>query len=277
MRTVSAGLEAHIAGEATTLATLWKVTRRDAAVYGFTDHDADLTVGGVTYESSTGYSRSAARALLGAGPTNLDVQGLLDSAALTREDLVAGLWDYAVVEMFLVNWANTAQGTLQLTKGKLGKVSVGRHRFSAELNGLSKHLDQTIGRVYTPACDDDLGGPRCQINLASFTVGGTVSSVTSRRVFGTALGQASGYFDGGMVTWLTGANAGLEMEVKTFGSGAFALQLPMPYTIQAGDTFNVSAGCDKTFATCVSKFANGINYQGFPSVPGTDALISGQG
>ena len=47
MKTVSAGLEAHLALEATTLATCWKVTRTDGTVYGFTSHDKDLVVSGV--------------------------------------------------------------------------------------------------------------------------------------------------------------------------------------------------------------------------------------
>ena len=38
-----------------------------------------------------------------------------------------------------------------------------------------------------------------------------------------------------------------------------------------GDTFSVVAGCDKKFATCKAKFANALNFRGFPHLPGNDA------
>jgi uncharacterized phage protein (TIGR02218 family) len=278
MRTISAALEAHLAGETTTLATLWKVTRTDARVFGFTDHDRDLGVGGVTYRAETGYTRSAVRASLGLAVDNLEVQGVLDAPDLTVDEIRAGKWDYATVEVMLVNWADVSMGTLTLTKGKMGHIRAGRSSFTAELRGMSQHLQQPIGRLYMPSCDADLGDSRCGINLASFTVTGTVTGVTSKRAFAdTGRTEADGYFDGGKLTWLTGNNTGLSMEVKTFinAGGALTLQLPMSYHVQPGDTYSLSAGCDKSFATCKAKFSNGVNFQGFPHLPGLDWLMRG--
>ena len=34
------------------------------------------------------------------------------------------------------------------------------------------------------------------------------------------------------------------------------------------------AACDKRWATCVGKFANGVNFQGFPDIPGDDFLTA---
>ena len=39
-----------------------------------------------------------------------------------------------------------------------------------------------------------------------------------------------------------------------------------------GQTFTVTAGCDKTVATCSAKFSNAINFRGFPHMPGNDFL-----
>ncbi len=44
--------------------------------------------------------------------------------------------------------------------------------------------------------------------------------------------------------------------------------------IAAGDTFAVTAGCDKLFSTCQAKFANGVNFRGFPHMPGNDFVLS---
>ena len=39
---------------------------------------------------------------------------------------------------------------------------------------------------------------------------------------------------------------------------------------QEGDTLKLTAGCDKTFKTCREKFGNGLNFRGFPHLPGSD-------
>jgi uncharacterized phage protein (TIGR02218 family) len=85
-----------------------------------------------------------------------------------------------------------------------------------------------------------------------------------------------GYFDNGKLTWLTGANAGLAMEIKTYTAidGKFVLYLSMPYPIELGDTYTVVPGCKKRFKDdCQTKFSNTINFRGEPHVPGNDAML----
>ena len=47
----------------------------------------------------------------------------------------------------------------------------------------------------------------------------------------------------------------------------------MPEPIAAGDTFVVTAGCDKRFATCRDRFDNVVNFRGFPHIPGNDFVM----
>ena len=42
----------------------------------------------------------------------------------------------------------------------------------------------------------------------------------------------------------------------------------MAEEVAVGDAFTVTAGCDKHFKTCKAKFDNGVNFRGFPHVPG---------
>ena len=49
MRTLDLGFRTHIETGATTLANCWKITRADAVVLGFTDHDQSLSFGGTDY------------------------------------------------------------------------------------------------------------------------------------------------------------------------------------------------------------------------------------
>jgi len=102
-----------------------------------------------------------------------------------------------------------------------------------------------------------------------------VNTVTSRQVFiSNAMTQAAGYFSGGEIEWLTGANAGRKMEIKEFSNKQFTLVLPMPNNVAVSDTFKAVAGCDKTFTTCYSKFNNAVNFRGEPHVPGMDKMLS---
>lgn len=276
MKTASANLLAHLAGETLTVATLWKVTRADAQVFGFTDASRDITYDGTTYLASTGHKPSAIRTTADLAVDNLEVASVLDAATITEADIEAGLWDYAEVRIMVVNYSALADGHMLLRRGWLGQIKTGRSSFVAELRGMSQALQQSVGRVYAAACDADLGDARCGITLASYTVTGSVTTATSARVFtDTALAEADGYFDGGLVTWLTGDNAGYAMEVKTHASDVITLQQPMPSATQVGDTYTMSAGCDKTLATCKDKFSNVVNFRGFPHVPGMDRLVSG--
>ena len=57
------------------------------------------------------------------------------------------------------------------------------------------------------------------------------------------------------------------------GTDEFDLWQRAPQAIKVGDTFRVTAGCDKTHATCRKKFANAVNFRGFPHMPGNDFII----
>ena len=89
----------------------------------------------------------------------------------------------------------------------------------------------------------------------------------------TPLGGTSGYFDYGVMTMTSGANNGLAMEVKSYVVGQITLQLPFPYTVAAGDTYSLTAGCDRSFSTCKDRFNNVRNFRGEPYLPGFDKLI----
>lgn len=270
MRAAGAGMISHLGQETTTLAWCWKVTRRDAQVFGFTTHDRDLVISGVTYLAGTGFSASAAQARAGANVDNLDIAGMLDSSAIAEADLLAGLWDGAAVDVFVVNWADTTQSVIVQT-GHIGNVSLKGASFSAEMRSLSQALQQTVGRTMTRRCDADLGDARCGITLSTYTSAGSVTGVTDRQTFAATDLPAS---VGGLLTWATGANAGLAMEVKSASAGSITLALPMPYDIAAGDTYSVASGCDKNLSTCRDTFANTVNFRGFPHIPGVDAVMA---
>ena len=87
MKNVSAALALHLGDEVTTLATCWRLERTDGWVRGFTDHDRNLVIDGVTYVAATGFLPSAIKSGSDLSVDNLDVDGFLDDDALKAEDL----------------------------------------------------------------------------------------------------------------------------------------------------------------------------------------------
>jgi uncharacterized phage protein (TIGR02218 family) len=276
MKTISAGLAQHLAGEVTTLATCWQITRRDGVMQGFTDHVRDLDVDGVTYKAASGYTRTAIRGTADLAVDNLDVESVFSSDGITEEDLRVGKYDFAEVRMFLVNYQDLGQGILKLRRGWLGEVTIRDGMYVAELRGMTQRLQMTVGEVYAPDCAADLGDGRCGVDLAALEESGAVDTVTSATAFITTLAQATGWYDGGELTWTDGANDGQTVAVRSWdaGIGALTLFLPALYPMQAGDAFTIRPGCDKSFATCQAKFDNVVNFRGFPHVPGTDQVLS---
>jgi uncharacterized phage protein (TIGR02218 family) len=272
MKTASAGLIAHLAQEVTTLAWLWKVTRRDLAVYGFTTHDRDLVIGGVTYSAESGFLASAAQSKLGASVDNLDIQGAISSDVITAADILAGLWDGARVVVSVCNWADLSQGTMIVQTGTLGNIQAAGTGFTCEIRSLSQALQNTIGRVITRRCDANLGDTRCGVNLATYTVTGTATANSTDGMTFTASDLPA--TPGGLLTWTSGNNSGRAMEIKQATAGSITLALPMPYAIAASDAYTASSGCDKNLSTCRDTYSNAINFRGCPHIPGPDAVLA---
>jgi uncharacterized phage protein (TIGR02218 family) len=278
VKTLSPALQAHYAQGSTTLARCWKCTRVDGAVLAFTNHDVDIVYLGVTYVAATGFTPSAIQGALDLSVANLEVTGVLDSASITEADLLAGKWDNCAVEIFEVNYNDLTMGRMLLPGGKVGNVSTGRVGWRAELRGVAQALQQPVGGFYTKTCTANLGDAKCTINIAALSAAGIVATAASRVSFATAMGQAADTFGGGVLTWVTGLNAGAKIEVNTFVAGAFVLAVAMPFNIVAGDTFAVTPGCRKRRTEdCKTRYNNVLHFRGFPDVPGNDIVIGSAG
>jgi len=278
MRDIPAGLAAHIESSATTLCRCWSLTRRDGLNLGFTDHDRPLTFDGVTYQATAGLEAAETTAELGFAIGGGDVAGAFTTSGLNEADLARGLYDDAWVRIWLVNWAQIEQRLL-LEEGFVGEVKRGELGFTAEVRSFAKAFDEERGRLYLRSCSADLGDARCGVALAAAAANVDASD---GRLGLSALGLASypdGHFTGGRLTFTAGPNTGFATEVKRHGvegdAAVFQLWQAPPAAIEAGDGFNVTPGCDKSFATCSAKFGNGINFRGFPHMPTTDFIIGG--
>jgi hypothetical protein len=123
----------------------------------------------------------------------------------------------------------------------------------------------------------------------AWTRHGSITSVTDRRVMVLNVTESRAvddWFNGGILRFESGPNAGISMEVKDWdqSSNTVTLFLPMPFTPGVGNVFTISPGCLRTRTICKEKFAmagsqnfangNVINMRAEPDLPGRDFVLT---
>jgi uncharacterized phage protein (TIGR02218 family) len=277
----AAGLYAHLATGATTVCRAWAVVRRDGTVYGFTDHDRDLAFEGIAFLASSGLTARALQQTTGLSVDNTEALGALSDASVSEADLLAGRFDGAEVRAWLVNWASVEDRILQF-RGTFGEVSRAGGAFQAELRGLTESLNQPQGQAYQRTCSAVLGDGACRFDVTQlgYFSERAAEVVIDRRIFRFASfgGFDDRWFERGRLVGVSGQASGLVGLVKNdriIGDGReIELWQSLGADLAPGDLIRIEAGCDKQAETCRSKFANFLNFRGFPHVPGEDWLTS---
>lgn len=277
MRSLSLAQKEAFADPATQLATLWRITRADGVVLRLCDWDEPLESDGYTWAPNGSTERSSVRLGIGLAPGNLDIKGLFSSGQITDADLLAGRYDYAAL-LVSIGFANIALPSIPLASGRFGEVQTDNGQYTVAINDLVQALQSSVGESTSAACRATFGDARCQASLATWRQTYTLDAVTDARtlVVSSPVTLPAGTYAQGLVEVMDGAAAGWQMEVKawTLGTRTLGLYLPLPILPAVGDTVRVTAGCDKSIATCKTIFSNVINFQGEPYVPGLDALAA---
>lgn len=206
MRQVPEEMAARIASGAATLCHVWKVVRADGTALGFTDHDGNLEVDGLTCRAASGWTTGAARSEVGLDAGDASALGVIEGEGFDAAGIAAGDFDGARVELWRVDWSAPAL-RVRLSVGTITALKIEGDRFTADVAGPMARLERVVGRTYGRLCDASLGDARCGVD--------------------------------------------------------------------PGD--HPGASCDRRWETCVGVFANGINFRGFPDIPGDDFLTARAG
>jgi uncharacterized phage protein (TIGR02218 family) len=278
MREISEAFAARLAADETNLCACWRFTRSDAAVFGATDHDRAIMFDGVTYAPASGLKGATFESSSGLAPGRAAAEGALSAEFITEDDLGAGLWDGARVDVWRVDW-QAPEHRVRIWSGRLSEVTRRGAAFAADLVSLKADLERPIGRVYSRCCDADVGDARCGVDLddPAFRCEGVVTeAIGSKRLLAAGLDTFEhAWFGGGTLTWVSGANVGAVVRVARHAGSEIELGVAPRVAIEAGDAFVITAGCDKSFAMCGVKFGNRDSFRGFPHMPGTDAVLAG--
>lgn len=278
MKPASAGLIALL-NSATQfyMADLYTFTLADGSVLRFSGAETDIKVGANTYSvGGLRFVRGATRLVIGLEVDTLDITVYTDAATTVAGKpflsfVRAGGLDGAEATLeraFMLNWGDVSNGAVTLFAGRVANAEVGRASAKLTVKSNLELLNVKMPRnLYQPGCVHTLYDSGCGLLKSNYAVSGAAAAGSTKTVITSALGQATGYFDLGMVQFTAGANAGQKRTVRSFAAGAFTVSLPLPFAPAAGDAFTAWPGCDKTQATCTTKFNNLANFRGFPFIP----------
>ncbi|MEY9560484.1 DUF2163 domain-containing protein [Sinorhizobium fredii] len=283
MKQLSSDLKQGIAARVATLATCWRVERNDGVVFGFTSHREDLVWPGepeVIYRAKGGYTPSAVETDSSFAVDNMELEGILRDAGITDQDVREGLYDYAEVLVFKMDYKVPSNGRLIIKRGNVGEFTLRDGVYVTEIRGLAQRLSRTFMRLVTPDCDAQLFDHRCRAVRDGWYNTGTVTGGDGRSVIEFTLAgteRVAGFFNDGLVSFTSGFGNGRFREIKAHTKSGDLHRVTLfdatAWTVGVDDTIEIEAGCDKKWETCKSRFNNLLNFRGFPKVPGTDKLL----
>ena len=282
----------------TTLCWCWLITRIDGVQLGFTSLDLPFQIDGVSYLPYTGFDPGAAQTSGDLGATDSQqLKGLLGASGISPADLVSGIYEYASVRRFLVDYTNLPSSLssnppkhLELPQGHLAESKRNPLGYEIKVKDDLTLLDNQIGETTSKTCRASLGDDRCRVNLAPFSHNLTIIAVESNRIFDVNGSLPAKYFDRGRLLFTSGNNSGIHRDIGFyFGRGSavgspdqaqvspgnkmILSPVPAPFEVEIGDTVLCVAGCVKTKLACVIKFRNFRNFVGEPDIPTTDLSV----
>lgn len=279
MKTITSSLQAHKAQQATTLCKLMRMERLDGTVLGFTDLDENIVYddgdGAVVYDASQGMLPSTIAMQGALSVENAEVAGLLADldTGIEPEDVRAGLYDYAKLRIYLVNYEDLSMGHEWLGAGSLGECTIQDGRVISEYRGLAQPLKQNVCELYSTTCRAQYGDERCGAPLVWEEGEVTALGVDPTSEFFISTTQADGYYVPGVIQFLSGKNAGRPVEVIKYENNQVSLLLPLYYPPQVGDTYQIRIDCPKTIEGCSDPRRDRwpLYFRGEPLIPVADS------
>lgn len=270
MKTLSAGMQTHLATGSTKLAWSVKFTRKDAnlsddtGVFRFVAATRNAEIDGEVYEAAPGFNVSSLTCSAGFQVDSCELT-VLTTNDLVKADFLAGRWDGCRVEFNQYVWSDPTLGFIPWPFYRVSDVRPISGGFVLELRDGRQLWGQDFTRATGKTCPYRLGDSKCTKVLTSFTHAFTITTVTSRAQFtASGLAQAADYFTEGTVIFDDGLHVGLRLLVKEHDTGGvIKLAVPLLADMVVNQTGVIIAGCLKRRTEdCKTKFNNVINFGG---------------
>jgi len=260
---------------------LAKVVDRDGNAFGFTTLDANVLYDDgfhvVNYSSRQELRPQKLQSTSDYDAINTDLLGWFN---IELEKLIlAGMFDRAELTLYRVAYLKLEAGAELLAYGTVGEVDFAasaKGTRKIEFLGLKDQLHQVVNEMYSLTCRAQFGDDRCKMPFSWQS--GQVSAVGGSpflafSVSGEAMARPAGYYEFGVIEFLSGDNTGAELEVEGWGSsGQTQLSFLAPYPVKVGDQLRIRRDCGKTETDCKG-YNNIINMRAEHLTPVENAAI----
>lgn len=289
MKSVSGALSSFLLSNPPQIvsADLYTWTLVNGTVLRYTDWQYDIAFGGHTWTAlGPKITRKSLKWGIGLAVTQAQIEIADDGSTLIGstplfQAILQRQFDQATFRLDRIYAASlppTWIGTEWMFTGIVGPISpLGRSLCGMTIDSITVLLNRKLPwKLFQPGCAWALYSTGCGVVKASFTDTGAVLSGGNAALIKFTNARATGFFDLGQIVFTSGANNGLVRTVKQHISGSpsqLIFPVPLPNTPGVGDTFSVSAGCDKTQSTCQNKFSNLPNFEGEPNIPVSETAI----
>ncbi len=262
MRLIPERLQKHMNQDATTLCNLIKITNKEGKSIGLTTLDINVVYddgsGPLTYYAPVGFQPSSIYQEYGFEVGNAEFQALVVpeyDLDLDEFSVNAGIWDYADFYMYQVNYEDLSMGHWVVMRGTMGQMrSQDGLQIFGEMRSLTDSFRRNVNQLDSLSCraifgskEDDERFP-CGYDTESLWLDGVVTSVgveNTRTFTDTSREEEEGFFEPGIIQFLTGKNAGKYMEIETYTPDEINLAFYLTYPIEVGDEYRIRRDCSK--------------------------------
>lgn len=302
-RHIPVALQSHLQGSMLTTCFLLRITPADSRYpgYGVTSLDRDVSYddgdGALTYLAAVGMEPAAMVFSQDLSVDNSESHSLLPEfdVPISEADIRAGAYDFARGRLMQVNFEDLTMGHVTLWEGTIGEVSMRSDglSFVTELRGLAAQLKQSLCEKDSLTCRATFGSGAfgsgaeteerfpCGFDASALWASATVSAVTDEVTLAftvTPFAMDADELSPGLVSFLTGENAGRTYEIDSNTSGGkLTLQFEADYPIGVGDTLEYRRDCNKQARDedkgCRFFFGDDwvLHFRGEPDIPIGDA------
>lgn len=206
---------------------------------------------------------------------NTELHGWFDD--IVAQAVTAGLLGSAEISIYRVLYNHLNYGHEIVGFGTVGKAEFSANKDGSrkiEFRGLTDFLKRKVSPVYSLTCRNDFGDKICGKPFVweSATIDEISNNLMAFKV--TGLARPSGYFNFGVVKFVDGANANVEMEVETWDDeGNVKLSFLAPYGIAKDVQVMFRQDCDKFDTTCIDDYNNIVNFNGEHLTPVQDQSL----
>lgn len=237
----------------------------------FTDSDMDVFYENERYRAGGYFTPNSVVSSNELSEDNFSISGIIDGDLITKKAITSGDFSNSYIELFVIK--NNKKNILKT--GWIGDISYNDNKFTASINSLSSKTNNLIGKCYSPNCRAEFADRYCKLNKGNYSFSGEVTAlIDSYSFIDSSRNEPNDYFSQGVLEFISGQNKGKKYNIFSFQRHQISIDSTTIQEIKIGDSYIVTAGCNKSLHECINKFSNAVNFRGEPYIPGRYKLLA---